>query len=426
MVKYIIITICFFAASVNVAASIVENKDLVYDENIHTVLLHPPSDQLLLPVIRLNSTDKLRLSFDDMSAESYLFRYTFIHCTKDWEISNLDQMDYLDGFFEEDITKYDFSVNTIPPYIHYDLLFPTRDMQIKISGNYILKVYLDSPDDEDVIFTKRFFVVEPIVRVDVDIPYYPKNLEFVRHKQQIDLKLFTPDLFAAEPMKRINVSIQQNGRWDNIKENLKPTSMMLDQLNYDYREGIVFEGGNQYRNFDMKSYWYQSMYIKQIISEADGYDVILHTDYPKTDKPYSANPDIHGKKLIKARTGQNTNTEGEYAWVEFWLKYPKIKDANIYLLGALNNWQLDEKSKMRYNSHLNMYHGRLFLKQGYYDYLFAVVPDGKMRGSVSVIEGDHWETKNQYSVYVYYREKVPEYDRLVGYLTFNSFDVSTE
>jgi len=49
-----------------------------------------------------------------------------------------------------------------------------------------------------------------------------------------------------------------------------------------------------------------------------------------------------------------------------------------------------------------------------------------MRGSVSVIEGDHWETKNQYSVYVYYREKVPEYDRLVGYLTFNSFDVSTE
>ncbi len=296
-------------------------------------------------------------------------------------------------FFEEDITKYDFSVNAIPPYIHYDLLFPTRDMQIKISGNYILKVYLDSPDDEDVIFTKRFFVVEPIVRVDVDIPYYPKNLEFVRHKQQIDLKLFTPDLFAAEPMKRINVSIQQNGRWDNIKENLKPTSMMLDQLNYDYREGIVFEGGNQYRNFDMKSYWYQSMYIKQIISEADGYDVILHTDYPKTDKPYSANPDIHGKKLIKARTGQNTNTEGEYAWVEFWLKYPKIKDANIYLLGALNNWQLDEKSKMRYNSHLNMYHGRLFLKQGYYDYLFAVVPDGKMRGSVSVIEGDHWETK---------------------------------
>ena len=424
--KIIIITICFFVLSVIAVANIVENKDLVYDENIHTVLLHPPSDQLLQPVIRLSSTDKLVLSFDDMSAESYLFRYTFVHCTEDWQTSGLDQMDYLDGFFEEDITKYEFSVNAIPPYIHYDLIFPTRDMQIKVSGNYILKVYLDTPDDENVIFTRRFFVLEPLVRIDVDIPYYPKNLEFVRHKQQIDLKLFTPDLFSAEPMTRINVSIQQNGRWDNIKENLKPTSIMLDQLNYDYRDGIVFEGGNQYRHFDMKSYWYQSMYIKQIISESDGYDVILHTDYSKADKPYSVTPDINGRKLIKARTGQNTNTEGEYATVEFWLKQSKIKDADIYLLGALNNWQLDEKSKMRYDSRYNMYKGRLFLKQGYYDYLYVVVPKGKTRGSISYIEGDHWETKNQYSVFVYYREKVPEYDRLVGYLRFNSFDVSTE
>jgi len=421
-----VMTVLFFVFLSGAFADMIENKDLVYDDNIHTVLLHPPSDQLLAPVIRLNSTDRLRLSFDDMSAESYLFSYTFIHCTDDWKTSDLDQMDYIDGFFEEDIVNYEFSVNAIPPYIHYDMVFPTRDMQIKLSGNYILKVYVDSPEDENVIFTKRFFVVEPIVRVDVDIPYYPKNLEFVRKKQQIDLTLFTPDLFAAEPMKRINVSIQQNGRWDNIKENLKPTSIMVDRLNYDYREGIVFEGGNQFRNFDMKSFWYQSMYIKEIISEPDGYDVILHTDYSKANKPYTIVPDIHGKKLIKARTGQNTNTEGEYAWVEFWLKQPRIKDADIYIVGALNDWQLDEKSKLRYDSRYHMYKGRLYLKQGYYDYLYAVVPKGETRGNVSIIEGDHWETKNQYTVYVYYRERVPEYDRLVGYLTIDSFDVSTE
>ncbi len=422
----IITTIYIFMAIASATAYTVENKDLVYDVNIHTVLLHPPADQLQPPVLLLNSTDQLVLSFDDMSAESYLFKYTFVHCTEDWQTSDLDQMDYINGFFEEDITKYKFSVNAIPPYIHYDLVFPTRDMQIKLSGNYILKVYVDSPEDENVIFTKRFFVIEPLVRIDVKIPYYPKNLEFVRKKQQIDLRLFTPDLFNAEPMQRINVSIQQNGRWDNIKENLKPTSIMLNQLNFDYREGIVFEGGYQFRNFDMKSFWYQSMYIKEIISEPDGYVVILHTDYSKADKPYSVKPDINGRKLIKARTGQNSNTEGEYAWVEFWLKQSKIKDVDIYLLGALNNWQLDEKSKLRYDSRYNMYRGRLFLKQGYYNYLYVVVPKGEQRGSVSFIEGDHWETKNQYTVYVYYREKVPEYDRLVGYSTINSFDLSTE
>lgn len=420
------ISITILLTTLMLQAGIIENKDLVYDDNIQTVLLYPSSDQLSPPVIVLNSTDKLRLLFDDMSPDTYLFKYTFIHCTNDWQTSDLDQMDYIEGFFEEDIVNYEFSVNAIPPYIHYNVLFPTSDMNIKLSGNYILKVYVDSPEDDNVILTKRFFVVEPVAKIDVSIPYYPKNLEFIRKKQQIDLTVTTADLFNAEPVKRVNVSIQQNGRWDNIKENLKPTSISLNQLNFDYREGIVFEGGNQFRNFDMKSYWYQSMYIKEILSNPDGYDVILHTNQSRAGKPYSALSDISGKKLIKARSGQDTHTEGEYAMVEFWLRQPRIKDANVYILGALNDWQLNEKSKMRYDSRSNMYHGRLFLKQGYYDFLYVVVPEGRSRGSVSVIEGDHWETKNQYTVYVYYHERVPEYDRLVGYLNFNSFDTATE
>jgi len=95
-------------------------------------------------------------------------------------------------------------------------------------------------------------------------------------------------------------------------------------------------------------------------------------------------------------------------------------------LGALNDWQLNDKNRMRFDNRLNMYHGRMFLKQGYYDYQYVVVEKGKTVGNATIIEGDHWETKNLYTVFVYYREKVPEYDRLVGYSRFNSFDVSTE
>jgi hypothetical protein len=405
---------------------IIQNNDLVYDENIQTVLLYAGGDQLAPPVIRLGTNDRLSLSFDDLSNTSYLFKYTLVHCTSDWQESNLDPMDYLQGFFEADITNYQFSLNAIPPYIHYRLTFPNNDIQITKSGNYILKVYVDNSDDENVLFTRRFYVIEPLVKIDVDIPYYPKNLEFVRKKQQLNLVLFTPDLFNSEPMQRFSVNIMQNGRYDNMKLNLKPTSIMLDQLNFDYTDGIVFDGSNQFRNFDMKSFYYQSMYIREIINDANGYNVVLHTSYPTATKPYSLVDDINGRKLIQARQGQNTNTEGEYAWVEFWLKQPKIKDADIYLLGALNDWQLNENSKMRFDSRLNMYHGRMFLKQGYYDYQYAVLPNGETIASTTPIEGDHWETKNQYTVFVYYREKVPEYDRLVGYSRFNSFDVSTE
>jgi hypothetical protein len=85
---------------------------------------------------------------------------------------------------------------------------------------------------------------------------------------------------------------------------------------------------------------------------------------------------------------------------------------------------LDEKSLMGYDNSQGMYYGKLYLKQGFYDYAYVVVPDGKEKGDITYFEGDHWQTANNYSVMVYYRERVPEYDRLIGYMNFESRDVS--
>jgi len=401
-------------------------EDKVYDKNIQTVLLHHISNQLKQPIIRLGSDDKLRLSFDDFSEESYLFEYTFVHCDANWQPSDMEQMEYLEGFYEGEINNYEFSFNAIPGYIHYELVFPNPEVRINLSGNYILKVFVDTPDDENVVFTRRFFVVEQMVKVRATIPYYPKNMIYTRKKQQIDLSLITPDLFNAEPEARINVSIRQNGRWDNMKSGLKPTSIMMNQLDYNYPDGIVFDGGNQFRQFDMKSFWYQSMYIRRIVSDENGYNVILYPDVSNARKPYKNEEDINGKKLIKARKDQRTSTEGEYAWVDFTLKQNEIIDADIYILGALNDWKLDKKGRMNYDPSKREYRGDLFLKQGYYNYQYAVVPKGKTKGDITLIEGDHWETDNDYYIYVYYREKVPDYDRLVGYSILNPFEERTK
>jgi hypothetical protein len=217
-------------------------------------------------------------------------------------------------------------------------------------------------------------------------------------------------------MNRINVTIQQNGRWDNAKTGLKPTSITNTILDYSYPNGIVFDGGNSFRHFNMESYWYKSMYIRDIISEKEGYTVILHTSLPRADREYETEVDFNGRMVIKARKDQNTDIEGEYAWVHFWLRMPRVEEGDVYILGQLNDWQLNNKSLMTYNSRERAYFGQLYLKQGYYDYMYAVLPEGKTRADVTLIEGDNWQADNEYTVYVYYREKVPEYDRLVGYI----------
>jgi hypothetical protein len=429
MTSKLIFKIIFFISifiSQQIIAGKVQNKDLTYDENIQSVILYAGTDQLNSPVMRLGSDETLLLAFDDMSSDSYIFNYTIIHCTRDWETSDLQQMEYLNGFFEGEIRDYAFSLNAIPEYVHYELRFPNADMRIKLSGNYIIKVYLNTPEDENVMLTRRFFVVEPTCNIQVSIPYYPKEIQFTRMKQQVDLEITMPDnLFMAEARQRVSVMIRQNGRWDNMAKNLHPTSVMQNVLNFNYPNGILFDGGNAFRNFDMKSFWYQSMYIKSITSEPNGYRVVLYDDLPRAGKAYETIETLNGRKFIKARTEQSTSIEGEYAWVYFELKYPKIADADVYLLGALNDWMYDEKNKLEYSESARGYLGKMYLKQGYYEYLYAVVPKGKSVGDVTLIEGDHFETDNIYTIYVYYRERVPEYDRLVGYSSFNSKLVTT-
>ncbi len=394
--------------------------DGVFDSNIKSVLLYANGNQLSDPVIKLGSNEVLTLSFDDLSNRQENYKYTLIHCTSDWQPSPLSPSDYLSGYFEGEIRNYKFSFNTLTPYIHYVLHFPNTDVQPKLSGNYIIKVYLDDGGDTTVMFTRRFFVMEPLVNIAARVPYYPQNLSYFKVKQEVDFTCRTPDIFNAEPEQRFKVTIRQNDRWDNAYYDLHPTSVTPGQLLFHFPDGITFNSGNEPRYFDMKDYWYQSEYIARIIQQQNDYRVVLHTGYPRANRQYETYKDNHGKMFIAARSDQNPATEGDYADVYFSLKMPPLKNGDVYILGQLTDWQLNAQSKMSYNPQKREYEARLFLKQGYYEYWYAFLPAGSRQANITPIEGSYWETRNTYTIYVYYHSRVMDYDRLVGIQKINA------
>ena len=91
-----------------------------------------------------------------------------------------------------------------------------------------------------------------------------------------------------------------------------------------------------------------------------------------------------------------------------------VPTGQIYILGALTDWQLDESSKLIYNTDSKSYQLALLLKQGYYNYLYILKDYKTARSDVAFIEGSHWETENVYTIYVYYREAGGLYDRLIA------------
>ena len=64
---------------------------------------------------------------------------------------------------------------------------------------------------------------------------------------------------------------------------------------------------------------------------------------------------------------------------------------------------------------MKAYTARFFLKQGYYSYLLLFLPSGGKVGETSRLEGNHFQTMNDYYIYVYQRLPGDLYDRLVGF-----------
>jgi hypothetical protein len=75
---------------------------------------------------------------------------------------------------------------------------------------------------------------------------------------------------------------------------------------------------------------------------------------------------------------------------------------------------------MQYDFEHKCYIGTLLLKQGFYDYCFAVLPDGETIADITYFEGSHYETHNNYTFYVYYRSMFDDYDRLLAVKTIGS------
>lgn len=394
-------------------------EDFTYKKNIKTVFLHKDGFELAMPVIALNSDSKLKLSFDDLDGDIKEYKYTVIHCDAYWKPTDALKSEYITGFENDFIENYKYSFNTLQRYTHFELIFPGENMQLTKSGNYLLKVFIDD-NEENVVLTRRFMIYEPKLNIKASI-HGATNLDDRNYKQEIDFTINTANYNISDPYENLKIVITQNGRWDNAIKALKPKMVNGDILDYNYDDKNVFSGGNEFRKFDFRSLRYVIDPVLKIDYDSSHFHVILKNDYKRTYEVYITNQDINGNRLIKTYDGQNDATESDYAYVHFFLPYNvPIVHGNLYILGALTDWQFSEENKLKYNYQKKGYELSLYLKQGFYNYQYVLLENGKNTGDETFIEGSHFETENDYTIYVYYREPGSYFDKIIGIEKVNS------
>jgi hypothetical protein len=394
----------------------------VFNERIKTVQLYKEGWNLSYPVLKINTDEKLVLHFDLLGNNIETYYYTFIHCTKDWEKSDIFPDDYMEGVPENQLEEFKSSFNTTVNYIHYKLTFPNNRIRFKISGNYILYVYPVNESTKPVL-TQRFVITENAVKINPDA-HRPLMTANNNSSQQIDFTVAFSGMIINDPYRNIYAFILQNGRWDNSRRNLKPDFLGNNELKYNsLSDKNIFSGGNEYRYFDIKSIRHQTEYVKRIDYLIPNYHVYLFPSENREFKPYFYWQDFNGKYYIAIQEGKVPETDADYVYVYFTLPSKYIADGGkMYVSGALANWTLNKDNLMVYNYEKAEYECTMLLKQGWYNYEYLFQKDGSLDNIPTKYEGSHYETENDYLILIYYRNPRQRYDRVIGTTITNTLN----
>lgn len=405
-----------------------ERRDLRYDnvdylEAIKSIQFYNAKEEQSLPLLPLNSDEQLFLSFDDLREGSRTYYYTIEHCGADWQRSNLSAIEYIDGLTEDRIYDYKNAVNTLQTYTHYQLRFPSNEsMKPKLAGNYLLKIYEDA-DQSQLILTRKFYVYKQSVGVNIQVlPSF--NVAKRKENQKLNITLNLGGLVVNNPYQDIKVVVKQNRR-DDIQEVLKkPMFVKNGQLIYNNNATLDFDGGNEFRTLDLRSFRLLSAQLSQEVLDTIR-KITVMTDQDLSGEAYSFSFDENGKSYIRNNDFDDQDIEGDYALVSFTLeakKTPKPTE-KVYLVGMFNNYKTEQENEMKYDVDRRIWQGALFLKQGAYQYTYKCMENEGKIDDPNAYNGHHFETGNTYDVYVYYRKPATSWEELVGFGTLNTSSV---
>lgn len=382
----------------------------IFGQNIRSVQLFNPQTQDQTPVIRFG--EQLILRFDDLDNGSQIYRYTIKHLDRNWQDDGLFFTEYATGSLYGLIDDFKYSFNTHQSYTHYSLTFPNDKIQPKISGNYEIIVYQNSP--KNPLFTKRFSISEDKINLNFKVSRH-SNARTPKLNQRIEIQAIANGNHLGQNLNSMSLNIVQNNNAHTHILGLKPTSVTGNQLLFQ-QLNLVFAGNNEFHYFDNKN-------LSTPMDMVAGFDNVEGKNYtylyPTWTSPmsYQYQPDVNGAYYFRSlNIGQERNAhyEGDYSWVIFSLESLPLEDKEIFVLGQFNDYQANAESQMHYDPKYQRYIAKIYLKQGFYNYILAT-KDKTGKLDFGEINGNFWQTQNQYQGFLYYTSFGKNYDGLLGY-----------
>ncbi|MDA8572124.1 DUF5103 domain-containing protein [Flavobacteriaceae bacterium] len=384
--------------------------------DIKTITFGSQKERSILPIINLN--ERIYLEFDVLNNLEEDFYYVIEHFDYDWTPSRLMKSEYLDGMDNLRIFDYENSFNTYQIYSHYRLQIPNQQTRLKVSGNYLIKIF---DENDDIVFSRKFMLMEQQLGVGVQIKR-SRNVALINETQTVDFSIKSNNLNLNNPVETVQTVVIQNNNLKTAIYGLKPQYILGNELVYRYNDNSLFWGGNEYLFFENKDVRMANLGV-QYIDLQELYHSYLYTDIDRSSRKYTYNPDINGGFKVTVLDREDPSIEADYTYIHFSLLAEEFLDKSVYVYGGYNNFSITDDNKMIFNPEKGVYELSMLLKQGFYNYKYVVVDrdDTLLEGAIS---GNFDETENNYKVIVYYRDLGARYDKIIGLGEANSIQIT--
>ena len=420
MVKVLSFSITFLVGTLFIAKAQNPSTADFRDVRVRSAWFEKDGWRLSYPVIQLGTDEQIALFFDVLDRNSGSMEYVVTHCDRDWNPSDLFPSDYISGLEQNRIYDYNTSFNTTVPYTHYSLRLPNEDISFRISGNYTVTVF-PAGDPASPVLRRRFFVHEKSTSSAVLFrqPMKPGTTET---HQQPEITVGISRLPVTDPYRQVTVTIMQNGRWDRMIGNILPDFVHPGKLEFNsLSDHTLMPGGNEFRFIDIRSVKEPRQNVRIVEYNGGRYHAFVLPDDDRQFRQYFFEEDLNGKYWIASEESPVPSTEADYMYVYFTLRLPReIEKGSVYFTGAFTDWAFGPENRMRWNQSRGQYEGMIMLKEGWYNYEYAFIPDRAERPDPFLLEGGHWQTENDYLILTYFRDPAVRYDRLTEAAVWNT------
>ncbi len=385
----------------------------IFDRRFRTLKTEVEDNFMSPPVIRLGTNDRILVKFDEIGEDNSYLEYRLIHCNADWQPSRLIESEYLEGFNSVRIEDYAYSTATFVHYVNYLIAFPNEELQVTRSGNYVLQVY-DPEEPEETLLQTRFQVTENSVWIEGNVTSRT-DMGHNTYWQQLAFEIDCQGFGDFNPYQDIIVEVTQNNREATKRRIMTPFRISGDKMIYEHIDDLVFAASNEYRRFESVSNSFTGMWVDSLRYMGSNYHVWLKVDEPRQTASYSYDQTQHGRFLVREYNSTDSDIGADYITVHFLLECPELPAYDIYLDGEFTHDRFDKSNQLTYDYRAGGYVAEIPLKQGAYNYQYVTRSRQTREITTSTIEGDKYETLNEYGIAVYFRPPGARADRLISY-----------